>query len=438
MAAFLAANGRFVADDYCNAGRVLSSGVAGASVDLFQTWHGGWTADFVISVFGWLVLHLPSSIGYAPFVLSTFVLVLLAARAAVVTLRPDRSPERTLWSRDVPVMTTLLLFSLAALAEEQELIFGAFLWQAASLIHFWPTLLTLVLLSAIFEVRKRPGWWVTCGLIAGAVVVAGFNFTETAILAAGSAMLALGFLVAHRSVQRSPETSRTAWRYAGVALVGLVGFVVMYEAPGTAIRRGVLAVPPSSLLTKGGRLVELAGDLTAASLGRPGVLASAGLGVAVAFTARSSSQRSALAGRAAVVVLLSAAIGIGGVALAAAGEVASYPAPWHALALIPWWVIAALTAGVCVGTSLAAGLDQSRSTLLGRWSTTAAPVMTVVVYLLLGGLLAGWAGTVTARADAWDRGAPASPIANVPDREEEWVNTCWSRIVRWGYDGGGS
>jgi hypothetical protein len=58
--------------------------------------------------------------------------------------------------------------------------------------------------------------------------------------------------------------------------------------------------------------------------------------------------------------------------------------------------------------------------------------------VLLGGLMAGWAGPLTARAAAWDRGAAASPMAQVPDREAEWVNTCWNRIVRAGYDGGGA
>jgi hypothetical protein len=429
--AFLSLNGRLAADDYCNASRTATLGVAGATKNLYETWHGGWSADLIISIYGFLVLHLPATVGYLPFVLSTVLLLVLAARSAVVALGIPGLPRSTLWMQFVPAVATLLIVGFIAYARDQDLIFGVFLWQAASVIHLWPALLTVVLLVGVFELHRSSGWKVTGGLIIATIVVSGFNFTETSVLAAAAGLLAGGFLVAERMHPGHEVHRRLATRYAMVAAVSAICFVAMYAAPGTAVRRAALGVPSYSLAQKAAMFERYVGTLTGAALGRPALLLAVALGVGIAFMVRPGADLRLLAERAALVAVSAGGIGSLGIALAAAGEVASYPAPWHALALIQWWVVAAVGVGICLGATIVTALERADATVLLRPLRALTVLVPVLLSLVLAVQMAAWSGPLTARAAAWDNGNLA-PIAGLADRDEPWIATCWSIIVRSG------
>jgi len=429
-AGFLARNGRLIGDDYCNAAAVIQRGVVGATVHLFQTWHGGWAANLAVSGFGWTVLHLPAGVGYVPFVAGTLALLVAVGRGVAITLFPGMGWAR--WSAVVPGVVTLQLVGLLALGEQQELLFAGLLWQAASLVHLWPTLLTIVLLLAVVELRNHPSHWVTGALILCGALVGGFNFTETAIMAAAAAILAVGCLAAARS--GGEALRRTGWRSAGLAVMAGVAFAVMYEAPGTRARQELLAPPPPGTRTKLVLLLDHAQQLLALSLGRTGVLAAVALGVAATVLVRSRARRRMVARRAVALACISAAVGLAGTLLAAGGELASYPAQWHALALIPWWLLAALGAGLCMGVGgIEAGV--ALRPWAGRLVTGAAVAVPVLASALLIALVALWARPLEARSATWDTGA-AAPMASIGDREVPYVRACWTQITDWGYEDG--
>jgi hypothetical protein len=321
------------------------------------------------------------------------------------------------------------------MTRDQDLIFGGFLWQAASVVHLWPTLLSVVLLVGVFEHRRASGWRVTSGLVLAAAVVSGFNFTETSILAGAATMLSIGSMVAARLLPKRKIQVRLAMWYAMIAGVAVIAFAVMYRAPGTAVRQATLGVPPSSLAKKASQFQEYVGTLTAAALGRPALLLAVVLGVCVALMARPIADRRALADRAALVSVASGAIGLLGIALAAAGEVASYPAPWHAFALIPWWLVAAVGVGICLGAVIVTALEGVEARGLLPPLRLLTVVVPVLLSVLLAVLIVAWAGPLSARAASWDSGRTAR-IAGLEDREAPWIASCWSQIVDSGYSAG--
>lgn len=422
---FMGVHGRPIADDYCNAVRVERLGVFGAAESLFNTWHGGWSADLVISFYGRLIVGLPFGWSYFPFALTTLALLVLAARAVVVGLGTGRDRDPATWLLNVPLLTVLFLVGIASSSRGQDLLFGAFLWQAASIVHLWPILLGIILLFATLELRQYSRRGADVALVAGAVVVSGFNFTETAVFGGAATMLAVGTgVVAASALDSKAALRRTARRYALSGLVAVVSFAVMYLAPGTGIRRGFLEAPEAvddGIISRFVRFQELVTAVVSTSLGRHGVILALVLGVGLGILSRRSGVYAIDVGRAAVVAVSAAMVAGVGVLITAAGQVASYPAPWHTLALIPIWIICALTLGVVVGAVLP--VDGVRVPGLG----SVAQGLPVVVALVLALHVAGYAGLLTARSSLWDSGAPA-PIAGLPDREAGWVKGCWEEL----------
>lgn len=432
LTAFLAVNGRLIADDYCNASRAGLKGVAGATGWLFNSWHGGWSADLVASSYGWALLQLPARFGYLPFVLTTMALIIVAARSASIALALAESGERALWKLYVPILTTVMILGFVSLSRNQDLLYSAFLWQAASIVHLWPTLLALVLLTAVFESRHRGGWRVNVVLFVATVFVAGFNFTETAILGVGAGVLGLAGAVAARSAVEGAVAARLAQRFAVMALVALLSFAAMYGAPGTAIRRTALPSDQSGPVARISHFQDLVGNLAGSALGRHGMLLAILTGLGLVLASVTPAARAVQARRAAAVAIALGTIGSLGVLLAAGGEFASYQAPWHSFALIPLWMLAAVAVGMCLGDVVARGLDGSFVGGLAPRISSLARLLPLTVGVILVLQIVWYAGPLTGRVAAWDRGE-AAPFAGAADREEPWVRDCWSEIQESGY-----
>jgi hypothetical protein len=217
--AYLGLFSRYAADDYCTAGQVVTRGLIGLEMQLYEAWSGRFAFTFIVGVVELI----------GPW--ATRVLPALAIIGWVLAL--TWALARVFGRIQALLLAELIVFvTLASTPDVGQSLF----WQTGMLTYLLPLILLACLAGLILQ-RVRvgcagPHWIVGAGGLA--FVAAGTSETYVAAQVAGLVLAgALGwFGLAGRSRQ-------TFLALVAAGLVGsLLGFAIVALAPGNAVRGG--------------------------------------------------------------------------------------------------------------------------------------------------------------------------------------------------------
>jgi hypothetical protein len=418
---------RPIADDYCNAARVTVHGVVGATWNLFTTWHGGIVGDFLVSLLAWPLTASPWVIAYVPFFFLTVSLVMLGNASVLAWGWVG------IFSR---LRVTLALGPIALLAfvisfwgtgvddRERFLTYATLGWQAASLLHLMPVLLSMLLFSLLVQTPSWPAPRRRAVALIGGILVANLNMSES--LGTFSLFTAAGLLV----VPMLGSAYRPARESLLLAAGGAVASgLLIYVAPGTQERaeffpdRGPLETFRNALGTVASGFRDAWGGV----IGSPGLyltllmFMATGLLLGRRVASEKPSAMPVIERKLVLLTLTFAVYSLFGLLAALAAESASYVSEWHSISPLAAMVLSAATGGSVLGLRMGKARPQA------AWQVPIAVVIMIGAFGLGVRDVHGVVRLVEERQASWSRG-PA-PLGTLIDRQA-WAKSCWRDLAR--------